>query len=191
MLNANCVLCYGGAKKGHQKPSSQNCKGRSVLFWVLGGGSFSGWHLPCRAHWAVPICLFFFRKKNTCINGKLTFSELSKTTAHSLWEFIGTVICISNSWAQNLSIHFEPEPAILSLIHQQISAEVVQTISTRGTMNIPVLGSYLKETGWRYKTKTSRFSSPRFPPNSQTTNLKHIWFSKTCVNPNQHSVRTK
>ncbi len=62
-----------------------------------------------------------------------TFQQQEKTTACSLWLVIPTVAAfISISCAQDLCIHSDAEPAIFTIAHQQINAEVIQSSSTRG-----------------------------------------------------------
>ena len=60
-----------------------------------------------------------------------TFSELSESTARDLW-VVPSILVIPKSCAQNLSIHPDVEYTTFSNIHKEISAEVVQPISTRG-----------------------------------------------------------
>ena len=66
-----------------------------------------------------------------------TFSELSEPTARGLWIVRMMGIMISPSWAQNLSIHSDVEIGKFTVIHPEVSAEVVQTISTKGNCEDP------------------------------------------------------
>ena len=70
-----------------------------------------------------------------------SYSMLCKTTACGCWVITPTVaVFIFLSCAQNHSIHSDIKQANFTIIHKQISTEVIQPISTRWNCEYPSAG---------------------------------------------------
>ncbi len=90
----------------------------------------------------------------------ITFSELCNTTASGLGGVTGpTVSIVTFSCAKNISIHTNVELSLFTMPHQEISTEVVHSISTRGNCEDSSAGIIAERTNAHFAVKTNGWLS--------------------------------